>query len=190
MATILQQEFFDRPTRAVARELLGKYLVRTVRGKMYASMITETEAYDGFKDLASHARAGKTKRNAPMFDQAGTIYVYCTYGMHWMLNIVCGERDYPAAVLIRGLWRKNGALLNGPAKLTKALAIDKRLNGKKLGQNVGLWIEDRGVTIPSQLVRKTPRIGVSYAGVYTIKPWRFVFTHDDTRDTPRKPTAR
>src|SRR3989344_5697076 len=124
MKKILGEQFFERSTLAVAKELLGKYLVRRVRGKEVSGMITETEAYDGFHDKASHASRGKTPRNAPMFGPAGCWYVYFTYGMHWMLNIVTREKGYPAAVLIRGVGD-----ISGPARVTKRLKIDKKLNG-------------------------------------------------------------
>lgn len=108
---VLQHKFFDRSTIRVARELLGKFLVRRYRGygsacspqEEIAAMITEVEAYDGFRDKASHASRGKTLRNTPMFGPAGNWYVYFTYGMHWMLNMVTRERGYPAAILIRGV---------------------------------------------------------------------------------------
>jgi DNA-3-methyladenine glycosylase len=169
MKKVLGPEFFNRPTLTVARELLGKYLVRCFNGKTVALKITETEAYDGFKDLASHARRGKTPRNLPMYAGAGTIYVYFTYGMHWMLNLVCGQPEYPAAVLIRGA----GEVV-GPARLTKALAIDKSLNALKLGTRSGLWVEDRGEAVRPKDIERTPRIGIAYAGEYAHKPWRFV----------------
>ena len=97
----LPQTFFNRPAPLVARELLGKFLVRRYGKRTEAFMITETEAYEGFRDKASHAHRGQTKRNAPMFGDAGYWYVYFTYGMHWLLNIVTRERGYPSAVLIR-----------------------------------------------------------------------------------------
>src|SRR3990167_7631010 len=150
MARMLGPAFFDRPTLTVAKDLLGKFLVRRVRGKTVALMIVETEAYDGFKDLASHAHRGQTPRNTPMFGKPGTIYVYFTYGMHWMLNLVCGEKEYPAAVLIRaaqGKYQGDTLILDGPAKLTKALQIDNKLNTLMLGKKSGLWVEDRGVKI-------------------------------------------
>ena len=166
---ILTRAFFNRPTLKVAEELIGKFLVRKIGRKEVASMIVETEAYDGPLDLACQARSGKTKRNFPMFEEAGTIYVYFTYGMHWMLNLVTGEKEYPAAVLIRGL-----ADVSGPGRLTKKLKIDKRLNNKKLGKKSGLWVEDRGVKIKKFDIQKTPRIGVSYAGEWVKKPYRFI----------------
>jgi len=99
---IISRDYFNRPTVDVARSLLGKFLVRRLRGKTIAVMISETEAYDGPRDLASHASRGKTPRTSVMFGPAGRFYVYFTYGMHWMLNVVTGPKEYPAAVLIRG----------------------------------------------------------------------------------------
>ncbi|MDO8492824.1 MAG: DNA-3-methyladenine glycosylase, partial [bacterium] len=196
MRKILNQKFFNRPTLIVAKELLGKYLVRSqyflIRAnkkvlriyKTEALMITEVEAYDGFKDKASHARHGKTERNKVMFGEAGRWYVYFTYGMHHMLNIATGAKEYPAAVLIRGVKNlpqlgrftsKLGEMeLNGPAKLTKFLKIDKKLNNELANRKTGLWIEDRGVKQKNNELRimnkggreekykivKTPRIGI------------------------------
>ncbi|CAN5327196.1 DNA-3-methyladenine glycosylase [soil metagenome] len=166
---VLGPEFFDRPALAVARGLIGKFLVRRRDGAEAALMLTETEAYDGPNDKASHAYRGRTARNTPMFGPPGTIYVYFTYGMHWMLNLVCREPDYPAAVLIRGA----GAVV-GPARLTKALGIDRGLNDRRLGVKTGLWVEDRGVTVRPRDIERTPRIGIDYAENYVDKPWRFV----------------
>jgi DNA-3-methyladenine glycosylase len=166
---ILGRDFFDRRTLTVARELIGKFLVRRLAGEERAAMITETEAYDGPLDKASHAYRGRTQRNAPMFGEPGTIYVYFTYGMHFMLNLVCREAGHPAAVLIRGA----GDVV-GPARLTKALRIDKALNDKPLAVATGLWVEDRGVKLSPRRIRRTPRIGIAYAGDYVDKPWRYV----------------
>lgn len=192
MNRTLPPAFFNRPTLTVAKDLIGKFLVRRVGNKTIALMIVETEAYDGLKDMASHARHGKTMRTTPMFGKPGTIYVYFTYGMHWMLNLVCGEEEYPAAVLIRGLSEADtlrvgvglpfispersasAKLLNGPGKLTKFLKIDKSLNNKMLGRVAGLWVEDRGVKVSPRDIMRTPRIGVDYAGLWAKKPWRFV----------------
>lgn len=168
----LDTAFFDRSALVVARDLLGKYVVRRAHGKEVALMITETEAYHGFKDMASHARRGQTLRNAPMFSHPGTIYVYFTYGMHWMLNLVCGKQGLPSAVLIRAA----GGVV-GPARLTKFLRIDKSLNALIVGKKSGLWVEDRGVKIPARQVRRTGRIGVDYSGEWAKKPWRFVVIH-------------
>ena len=194
MRKVLTQKFFDRSTTKVARDLLGKFLVRRLpscddcsacarlpscddcsagarlpKGEI-AVMITEVEAYDGFADRASHAARGKTPRNAPMWGKAGAWYVYFVYGVHEMLNIVTREEEYPAAVLIRGV---EG--ISGPGRLTKKLAIDRALNGKAARRASGLWIEDRGNRIPHGAISCAPRVGVSYAGeVWAKKPWRFV----------------
>ena len=133
-------------------------------------MITKVEAYDGYKDKASHASRGKTERNQVMFGPAGYFYIYFTYGMHWMLNIVTGPKNYPAAVLIRGTKE-----INGPARLTKFLKIDKKFNGKKAELKTGLWFEDRGVKINPKDIMKTARVGVAYAGpVWSKKKYRFL----------------
>jgi DNA-3-methyladenine glycosylase len=162
--------FFNRSAPIVASELIGKYLVRKIGARVTAYMITETEAYEGLKDKASHASRGKTKRNEIMFRDAGHIYVYFTYGMHWMLNIVTGAEEYPAAVLIRGV---KG--ISGPARLTKKLKIDGKMNGEIMGGKAGLWIENRGTQISPRKIQRTPRIGIKYAGpVWSKKKWRFL----------------
>ncbi len=169
MAVILTKKFFNRPTVLIAKGLLGKFLVRRYQSSTVARMIADVEAYDGFNDRASHASRGKTQRNFPMFGEPGRWYVYCTYGMHWMLNIVTREKGYPAAVLIRGI---EG--IHGPARLTKFLKIDKNLNNLPAGRKSRLWIEDRKVKIPPQKIKKGPRIGIRYAGPYWAKRhWRF-----------------
>ncbi|MEK7626804.1 MAG: DNA-3-methyladenine glycosylase, partial [Patescibacteria group bacterium] len=160
---------FERPTLAVTKNLLGKYIVRKWRGKIISAMITEVEAYDGLKDKASHASRGITLRNKIMFGPAGCWYVYFTYGMHWMLNIVTGKEGYPAAVLIRGLEE-----INGPARVTKFLHIDKKLNGKKADKRSGLWIEESKTLRVRPRIKKSPRIGVDYAGpIWSKKHYRF-----------------
>lgn len=170
MRKILGKTFFDRDTLVVAEELIGKYLVGEIDGKKFAKKIIETEAYDGFLDMASHARAGKTERTRIMYEEAGHIYVYLVYGMHELLNIITGPEEYPAGVLIRGV---EG--LSGPARLTKALGITRKLNGLKLGKKAGLWIEDRGEIIDKKRIMRTPRIGVAYAGEeWAGKLYRFI----------------
>jgi DNA-3-methyladenine glycosylase len=212
MRKTLAKHFFDRPTLAVARDLLGKFLVRRYKRKKLALMITEVEAYDGPNDLASHASRGKTERNKVMFGKAGRFYVYFTYGMHWMLNIVTGPKNYPAAVLIRGgilADNRKGASgparlnfsekkLGGPARLTKYLKIDGKLNGKPATKKTGLWFEDRGINPRSKrgtldlarMISKIPRagarvkvkplqivrckrVGVDYAGKWADKLYNF-----------------
>jgi DNA-3-methyladenine glycosylase len=160
-----------RKTVALARALLGRRLVRRLPdGRIESRRITEVEVYDGERDLASHARAGRTRRTEVMYGAGGVWYVYLCYGVHEMLNLVVGPRDWPAAVLIRGV---EGS--TGPGRLTKALQIDRRLNGAAVTRASGLWIEAAGGPLPGHRVRATPRIGVDYAGpVWTKKRWRFV----------------
>jgi len=170
MRKVLNKNFFKRGALEVAQDLLGKFLVRKVGKKVIASMVTEVEAYDGYNDKASHASHGKTKRNEPMFGEAGKWYVYLTYGMHNMLNIVTGEKDYPAAVLIRATDE-----VIGPGRLTKQMNITRALNCKKAIRVEGLWIEDRGVKVSKKQIKKTPRIGVDYAGpLWSRRHYRFV----------------
>ena len=131
-------------------------------------MITEVEAYIGFCDRASHASRGMTPRNRVMFGPPGVWYVYFTYGMHWMLNIVTERRGYPAAILIRGV---EG--VSGPGRVTKFFNIDRRISGTPASRKTGLWIEERGVRVPPRAIRRLKRIGVGYAGAWKHKLWRF-----------------
>lgn len=172
----LSRAFFARDTLKVARELLGKTLVRKIGRKIFRARITETEAYCGPDDKASHAAKGRTLRTSPMFGLSGVLYVYLIYGMYHCLNIVTEREGYPAAVLIRGLVpvSKNlkSADLNGPGKLCRALAVDRELNGTDSITGNKLWIED-APAVSSALVRNSGRIGVEYAGAWKRKPWRF-----------------
>ena len=188
---VLLKKFYNRSALQVAQDLLGCFLVRQFfllkkgeikRGLTQKFKIVETEAYEGPNDLASHASRGKTPRNIVMFGEPGLIYVYLTYGIHYMLNIVTGKNNYPAAVLIRAvepvLNCKNTTIskpqTNGPAKLTKFLKIDKTFNQLSIyTKKHGLWIENHKEKIkPSQII-KAPRVGIDYAGIYKNKKWRF-----------------
>jgi DNA-3-methyladenine glycosylase len=181
---ILPPEFYERPTLTVARELLGKRLVRILDGVRLAGIICEAEAYIGEQDLACHARSGKTRRNAVMYGSAGMAYVYFTYGHHWMLNAVTEREGFPAAVLLRGiepieaaeliLQRRNGRDTYGPGKLTQALGIDGGLNGASLGEvTSGLWIEGGG-TIRDEMVETGPRVGLfTVPEPWLSRPWRY-----------------
>lgn len=163
----LGRAFFERSTLIVAKELLGKYLVRKIKGKSVAMMITETEAYHGPKDKASHASRGKTPRTAVMFGPPGHAYIYLIYGMYHCLNVVTGLDEFPAAVLIRGV---EG--ISGPGKLCRELNITKDLNTEDVITSTQLWIEDRGPR-KGKIIR-TPRVGIDYAGAWKDKKWRFV----------------
>ncbi|MBI4812650.1 DNA-3-methyladenine glycosylase [Candidatus Falkowbacteria bacterium] len=194
---VLNKNFYNRNTLIVARELLGKFIVRKIGKKKLVGKIVEVEAYHGPKDLASHASRGKTARNKVMFGCAGHAYVYMIYGMYYCFNIVTGDHGYPAAVLIRAVeWipdqvgddkkrkppppppavggikggEKN--LTNGPGKFCRAFKIDKKLNGVDITKRKILWVEDRG-ELKKAVVVADKRIGVDYAGKYKDKRWRF-----------------
>jgi DNA-3-methyladenine glycosylase len=181
---ILPRDFYTRPTLTVARELIGARLVRILNGVRLAGLIIEVEAYIGEEDLGCHAKSGKTKRNAVMYDPPGFAYVYFTYGHHWMLNAVTEREGFPAAVLLRGiepvegvevmLQRRSGRDTRGPGKLAQALSIDGLLNGVDLCmQDSGLWIE-AGTPVAENDIITGPRVGL-----YTVPepwksmPWRF-----------------
>lgn len=189
--TRFAREFFARDTLTVARELLGTQLVRMLDGQRLSGVIVECEAYIGQEDTACHASRGRTRRNEVMFGPPGHAYVYFTYGMHWMLNVVTEEESFPAAVLLRAiqptegietmriLRRSKGSpradqeLTNGPARLTQAMAIDKTLNGADLVAGDRLWLEP-GLSFPDDVVERGPRIGVQYAAEKDrLAPWRF-----------------
>jgi len=152
---VLDPAFFERAADIVARDLLGRALVRRTHGKHVALTITETEPYLGPHDLACHAARGRTARTEVMYGPPGSLYIYFVYGLHWMLNVVTGPKGYPAAVLIRA-----AGDISGPARLTQALAIDRALNGRIAGPRTGLWFE---TGTPAVKVIATPRIGVDYA---------------------------
>jgi DNA-3-methyladenine glycosylase len=167
----LPQEFFARPALVVARALIGKCLVRVLDdGEQRLWPITETEAYIGAHDLASHGRFGETPRTAVMFGPAGQWYVYFIYGMYWMLNVVTNTPGIPAAVLIRA-----AGPANGPGKLTKQLGITRAENGMTSDPTSKLWIADVGLRVPRRELVRTPRIGVDYAGDWKDKLYRFVW---------------
>ena len=162
----LDYEFFYRPCLTVARDLVGKVLAhRLPDGRVLHLRISETEAYCGEADTACHAHKGRTKRTEVMYMEAGTIYVYLCYGMHWLLNLVTGEKDAPEAVLIRAC-----VDANGPGKLTKTLGITGELNrGSILGNE--LWVEDDGFVCE---VTADKRVGIGYASQEDQdRLWRF-----------------
>jgi DNA-3-methyladenine glycosylase len=180
----LSRAFYEQPTVEVARQLLGKYLVRIDAAGVRAGMILEAEAYIGPDDKASHASRGRTPRTSVMFGPAGFAYVYLIYGMHHCLNVVTEQEGYPAAVLIRAVEPSEGMALmqkerpvpdirrltNGPGKLCQAFGIDRRLNGLDMCGEA-LFVEDRDTRLVDIVV--TTRVGVDYAGPWKDKPWRF-----------------
>ncbi len=173
---VLERPFFERDTRIVARELLGKYLVhRLSKREIRAARIVETEAYHGFDDRASHASRGPTPRNRVMFGKAGYAYVYICYGIHHLLNFVTAGEDFPAAVLVRGADRGEGFTANaiGPGRLTRALGIHRDMhNGLDIAaRGTTLWVEAREPL--HEPIATSPRIGVDYAGECAKRPWRY-----------------
>lgn len=172
MARVLNKKFFNRSTLQVAQDLLGKQLCRRLEsGKIIRARITETEAYDGLEDKASHAHKGATTRNVVMFGPPGRSYIYLCYGVHWLLNITTREKGYPAAVLIRGV---EG--VSGPGRLTRHFHLDSQFNGQLMTRVGGLWVEDDGFELDPGCIDARPRVGVEYAGPeWSNMPWRFVW---------------
>ena len=195
---VLPPSWFARPTCVVAADLIGKVLCRQLtdsdgQQKILRMRISETEAYIGEGDAACHAHAGtRTARTEIMYHAGGVFYIYLTYGIHHMLNLVSGPIESPEAVLIRaGFLTEDSARLideqllgatkqlnhikqlAGPGKLTKGLQIDKALYGKPILPTSMLWVEDDGCQPPISL---RPRIGIDYAG--EAKNWllRYIWT--------------
>lgn len=172
---ILPKNFYARDTLKVAQELLGCFLVRAGRGKIWRARITETEGYAGEDDLASHASRGRTPRTEPMYGEPGHAYVYMIYGMYHCLNIVTEKKDFPAAVLIRGVEIENidRKKTNGPGKLCKFLKIDRKLNGWDMAKGEKLWIEKPAQNFSKKNIVAGRRIGVDYAKHCKEYLWRF-----------------
>ena len=198
---ILEPVWFSRPTCVVAADLIGKVLCRQLtdsdgKQKILRMRISETEAYIGEGDAACHAHAGtRTARTEIMYSQGGVFYVYLTYGIHHMLNLVSGPAESPEAVLIRaGFFTEDSERLldeqllsadkplsplkeikqlAGPGKLTKYLQINRDLYGEPITPASEVWIEDDGCQPPISL---RPRIGIDYAG--EAKDWllRYIWT--------------
>jgi len=184
----LTRDFYLRPTRDVARDLLGCVIVRRERGRDVAIRIVEVEAYLGIEDPAAHTYRGRrTARVEPMWGPGGHIYVYFTYGMHHCMNAVTREQGTPEAVLIRAgepleglttMRRRRGPradrdLARGPACVCVALGVDRRHSGLDLTTGRKLWIEE-GERVADAQVSRAPRIGVPYAGAAAAWPLRFL----------------
>lgn len=166
----LGREFFTKDALLVSKELLGKYLVRKIRGKIIAGKIVETEAYIGPEDKASHAFGGKrTARNEAEYLAGGHVYIYLVYGMHWQFNVSTGKEGSPECVLIRAL-----EPVSGPGRLCRWLKLDKSFYAEDLTKSKRLWLEDRGIKVRRSEIKSGPRIGIDYAGpIWVKKPWRF-----------------
>lgn len=188
----LPRPFYEQPTLAVARRLLGKVLVHETAAGVVAGRIVETEAYRGPADRAAHSRGGhRSARNEVMYGPPGHAYVYFVYGMHHCVNVVTQPAGAPEAVLIRALEPLEGLALmrarrgladgpawrlcRGPGALCRALGIDRALNGADLVRGA-LRVLDAPAVAAARVAR-TARIGVAYAGPDAARPWRFV-VHD------------
>ena len=186
----LETAFYTRrDTVAVARDLLGKVLCSCVDSRLTKAVITETEAYAGIDDRASHAYGGRrTRRTEPMFREGGIAYVYLCYGIHHLFNVVTSDRDDPRAVLVRAgtplmgidemlMRRGRGStdknLLAGPGSLACALGIKTELSGTSLSGN-RIWIEDHGTRVDEDRITVGPRVGVDYAGEDAARQYRFL----------------
>ncbi len=183
----LDRDFFARDTLVVARQLLGKRLVRFLDGTRLGGRIVEVEAYVGEDDEACHASCGLTQRNSSMYGPPGCAYVYFIYGMYHCFNVVTDSEGSPAAVLVRALEplegieemraRRDGRpdveLTNGPAKICQALAIDRQLDGVDLcAPQTPLFIESEP-PMPEASVARGPRINVRGDEAALNAPWRF-----------------
>lgn len=188
MKTRLNKKFFAQKTEKVAKQLLGKSLVHQSKEATFKGVITETEAYVGPNDLASHASKGKTDRTKVMFREAGFWYVYMIYGFYYCLNIVTEEKNHPAAVLIRSVEPISGInkmkrlrktdqtenLTNGPGKLCQAFKIDKNHNDTSATNTKSiLYLETNQKIIKSKDIKRRPRIGIDYAKEWKDKLLRF-----------------
>lgn len=190
----LARAFFGQDTLKVARELLGQRLVRTgPGGRRLSGRVVETEAYIGAEDLGCHARHGRTARNESMWGPPGHAYVYFTYGMHWMLNIVTEQIGFPAAVLIRAITPEEGLatmrrrrhkvedarLTDGPAKLCQALGIDRHLDGADLCRRPAELYFEHLPRVDQASVTCGPRVGLnSVPEPWKSIPWRFRIAPD------------
>ncbi|MCX7779238.1 MAG: DNA-3-methyladenine glycosylase [Patescibacteria group bacterium] len=171
----LTRNFFTRPTLIVAKDLLGKFLVRKFGNKILAGKVVETEAYLGPQDKASHGyRMKKTTRNKAEYLIGGHIYIYLVYGLYWQLNISTEKAGLPRCILIRALepvMIKNKTLnkkkiTNGPGKLCQWLKLNQSFYGEDLIKSQRIWLEDCGIKIKREEIAMSKRIGIDYAGRY------------------------
>lgn len=189
MVKLKRSYYHEEDVVAVARDLLGKQICTRIGGKVTCGIITETEAYAGVGDRASHAFGGRrTARNEVMYGKGGMSYVYLCYGLHHLFNVVTNRAEVPHAVLIRAIKptvgidtilkrRKQKALAKntaaGPGTVSQALGITTKLNAEDLTGN-RIWLEDTGIKVRDEQVIAGPRIGVDYAGEHAKWPYRFI----------------
>ena len=170
----LPRKFYDRDATTVARELLGKYLVHVRGGIRRVGIIVETEAYLGTHDRASHSSRGRTARTEVMFGPPGYAYVYFVYGMHCCMNVVTEREGKASAVLLRTLEpvRNVSGRTQGPARLCRAMRIDRRLNGHDL-LSAEFFLAAPDAPGPAPAIVARPRVGVEYAGRWATRRLRF-----------------
>jgi len=172
-----KRPFFTRPTLKVAKDLLGRHLIRKEEDKTFKGKIVETEAYIGPQDKAAHAYGGKkTDRNKIVFEQGGFVYIYLCYGIHWQLNFTT-DKEKPECVLIRALEpitpdKGKEGLTDGPGKLTRWMKLDKDFYGEDLVKSERIWIS-KGKKLKRNQIVADSRIGIDYAEEWADKPWRF-----------------
>lgn len=185
--TSLEKLIADIDVVKIAKQLIGYEIYTLIDGHYTSGIITETEAYAGETDRASHSFGGKrTKRTETMYMASGTAYIYLCYGMHHLFNIVTGPKDTPHAVLLRGILplsgeglmrdrmnKPSGKLkLDGPGKATKALGINTSMNGIEINRGV-IGIKTPEIELVDYEIITGPRIGVDYAGLDAMLPYRF-----------------
>jgi DNA-3-methyladenine glycosylase len=196
MPARLNEVFFSRNTIEVARDLLGKRLVRQIGTQRISGIILETEAYRGEEDLACHARSGRTPRTEIMYGPAGWIYIYFIYGMHWLLNFVTEQDGFPGAVLIRSIQpiegkdfisrRRNGQperhWTDGPAKVCQSLNIDGKFNGVNACAPNSLIYLESGFELKPELIQTGPRVGINAVPEpWKSIAWRFVVNYQSLK---------
>lgn len=202
MTKILGKDFFSRSANAVARDLLGKFIVCDEFGKLISGKIVETEAYLGIKDEACHAYGGKmTPRTKVLFEGPGLVYIYFVYGVHWQLNLTC-SKPKAGCVLIRAVEpavvfdltsinkdysnkpkqglsllqterMKLAKVASGPGKVCVFLKLDKSFYGEDATTSGRIHLEDRGISLMKKDIAVVPRVGINYAGKWKDAPLRF-----------------
>lgn len=177
----------------LSKSLLGKLLCTNINGRIVKAYISETEAYAGLEDKASHAYNGRrSNRTEIMYARGGLSYVYLCYGIHFLFNIVSNKEDIPHAILIRAVYPCSGletmlkrrgsskfkkGLFSGPGKITQAMGINLIHNGTDL-QGDTIWLEDNSMSISDQDIEVTTRVGIDYAEEDALLPYRFILKKD------------
>ncbi|WP_316760297.1 DNA-3-methyladenine glycosylase [Pedobacter aquatilis] len=193
--------YLNEDVISLAKDLLGKVLYTKIEGEITAGVITETEAYFGIKDKASHAFGSRrTARTETMFAQGGIAYVYLCYGIHNLFNVVTSAKDNPNAVLVRSIEpligveiieerrsmpRTKAAISAGPGSAAKALGIDRTFNAKDLSGDE-IWIEDHQIYFNPDQISISPRVGVAYAQEHALLPLRFFVKGNKYVSKPNK----